>query len=115
LNQRFEKLAGRPMEDADWAGWVAVKAIVEAAVKAKTVDSAGIRRALVSDEIAIDFYKGTPGNFRAWDRQLRQPVLLHTHNAVIARAPLDGFLHRSNNLDTLGLDAPETGCRQPTK
>ena len=25
-------------------------------------------------------------SFRPWDRQLRQPILLHTHDAVIERA-----------------------------
>ena len=42
---------------------------------------------------------------------MRQAVLLHTHNAVIARAPLEGFLHQTNNLDTLGPDRPESACR----
>jgi ABC transporter substrate binding protein (PQQ-dependent alcohol dehydrogenase system) len=48
--------------------------------------------------------------FRAWNRQLRQPILLHTYDAVIAVAPLEGFLHETNTLDTLGLDRPESGC-----
>jgi len=30
---------------------------------------------------------------------------------VIARAPLEGFLHQTNNLDTLGRDQPESACR----
>jgi hypothetical protein len=42
---------------------------------------------------------------------LRQSILLHTDNAVIARAPLEGFLHQKNNLDTLGVDAAESICR----
>ena len=50
-------------------------------------------------------------SFRAWDRQLRQPMLLTTHNAVIERAPISGFMHQLNELDTLGFDAPETRCR----
>ena len=33
------------------------------------------------------------------------------HNAVIASAPLDGFLHQTNTLDTLGRDQPESACR----
>jgi hypothetical protein len=30
---------------------------------------------------------------------------------VIARAPLEEFLHQTNILDTLGRDRPETTCR----
>ncbi len=46
-----------------------------------------------------------------WNNQLRQSILLHTHNAVIAKAPIDGFLYEKNNLDTLGIDAREPTCR----
>ncbi len=34
LNRRFFKFAGRTMTEEDWAAWVAVKAIVEARVRA---------------------------------------------------------------------------------
>ncbi len=54
---------------------------------------------------------GAPANFRPWDNQLRQSILLHTRNAVIAKAPIDGFLHEKNNLDTLGIDARESTYR----
>jgi len=30
---------------------------------------------------------------------------------VIARPPLDRFLHQRNVLDTLGVDQPETRCK----
>jgi len=43
-----------------------------------------------------------PGNFRPWNGQLRQPILLHTERAVIAVAPVEGFLHHRNTLDSLG-------------
>jgi len=32
---------------------------------------------------------------------------------VIAKAPIDGFLHEKNNLDTLGIDARESTCHFP--
>ena len=72
---------------------------------------AELRDYLVSDELTLDTYKGAPGGYRPWDRQLRQPVLLHSHNAVVARAPIDGFLHEKNNLDTLGSDERDSACR----
>lgn len=111
LNQRFGKLSGRLMSDADWAAWAAVRVVVEAIAKSKSTEVAGLRGELTSDDFTFDLYKGTPGSFRAWNHQLRQPVLLHTHNAVIDRAPLPGYLHQHNHLDTLGLDRSESRCR----
>ena len=37
-------------------------------------------------------------------------MLLTTHNWVAARAPLEGFLHAENNLDTLGADRRDSAC-----
>jgi ABC transporter substrate binding protein (PQQ-dependent alcohol dehydrogenase system) len=111
LNQRFDRIAERRMQDPDYAAWAAVKAVVEAMARTQSRDVAVLRDYLRSDAMTLDTYKGAPGSFRPWDNQLRQAVLLHTHNAVIARAPLEGFLHQSNALDTLGPDRPETACR----
>jgi len=111
LNQRFDRLASRRMTGPDWAAWVAVKSIVTAAVYSRSRDIMTLRAALRSDDLRIDTYKGAPASFRPWDNQLRQSILLHTDNAVIARAPLEGFLHQKNNLDTLGVDAAESICR----
>lgn len=55
---------------------------------------------------------GEFGRYVPWDNQLRQPILLHTHNAVIAEAPIEGFLHPYNNLDTLGIDRRKSACRK---
>ncbi len=111
LNQRFDRLAKRRMTGPDWAAWAAVKSIVTATLYSKSRDIMALRSALRSDDFRVDTYKGAPANFRPWDNQLRQSILLHTHNAVIARAPIDGFLHEKNNLDTLGIDARESSCR----
>ena len=111
LNQRFDRLAKRRMTGPDWAAWVAVKSIVTATLYSKSRDIEALRSALRSDDFRVDTYKGAPANFRPWDNQLRQSILLHTHNAVIAKAPIAGFLHEKNNLDTLGIDARESTCR----
>ena len=113
LNQRFERMAERLMTDTDYAAWLAVKSVVAAIVRTKTTDSAVLRRFLVTDDFTLDTYKGVPGNFRPWNNQLRQAMLLHRHNAVIARAPVEGFLHERNDLDTLGIDRRESTCRMP--
>ncbi|MDH3230767.1 MAG: ABC transporter substrate-binding protein [Alphaproteobacteria bacterium] len=111
LNQRFEKQAGREMRDADWAAWAAVRLIVEALIRTGSTEFDALAAYLKGDALTFDAYKGNPASFRPWNNQLRQPVLLHTHNAVAARAPLDGFLHRTDILDTLGIDEPESSCR----
>jgi ABC transporter substrate binding protein (PQQ-dependent alcohol dehydrogenase system) len=107
LTRRFWRTAHRPMLDADWAAWVAVRALVEVSVQFKEKPLA---TAILEQDLTVDGYKGAPGSFRTWDRQLRQPILLHTADAVVAYAPLDGFLHQVNVLDTLGLDKPEFKC-----
>ena len=70
-----------------------------------------LRDYIRGDEITLDGVKGYPLNFRPWNNQLRQPVFLTTGNWVVAQAPLEGFLHQSNNLDTLGFDQRENRCK----
>ena len=110
LNQRFDKRAKRRMEAVDWAAWAAVKAIVESVLRTRSTDFAEVGAYLRSDKLTLDGYKGNPVNFRPWDNQLRQPILLHTHNAVVERAPLRGFLHPTQNMDTLGYDRGDKMC-----
>ena len=110
LENRFEKRAKRPMRAVDWAAWVSVKAVVEAVLRTEGVVFATVRDYLLGDQIVLDGFKGNRMNFRPWSRQLRQPILLITHNWVVERAPLRGFLHQTNNLDTLGFDARDTRC-----
>jgi ABC transporter substrate binding protein (PQQ-dependent alcohol dehydrogenase system) len=112
LQHRYEKLAPeRRMNGAGWAAWEAVKAVTQASVRSKSTDFDPVKAFLLSDKLTLDTVKGNPGSFRPWDHQLRAPVLLATADAVIARAPLPQFLHQTNVLDTLGIDAPETACR----
>ena len=110
LEKRFRKKAKRPMRDFDWAAWMAVKAVVEAVLRTEGGDFAAVRDYLVGDEIVLDGFKGNRVNFRPWNRQMRQPLLLVTHNWVVERAPLKGFLHQTNNLDTLGFDERDSRC-----
>lgn len=110
LNQRFDKKFDSRLSTAEWAGWSVVKAITSAIKLAKSTDHAALLAALSSSELVLDLYKGAPGSFRAWNNQLRQPILLRTHNAVVARAPLDGYLHHRTNMDTLGIDEGESTC-----
>ena len=112
LSRRFKKAAGRPMAGADWAAWMATKAIIEVAIKFP--DSRQHRRALRSPDLVLDGFKGARLSFRPWDQQLRQPVFLAQGGiggGIAGVAPFDGFLHPMNNLDTLGADEKESPCK----
>ena len=52
-------------------------------------------------------------NFRKWDHQLRQPVLIAGPRDVVSISPQQGFLHPKFLTDTLGYDQPETKCKFP--
>jgi ABC transporter substrate binding protein (PQQ-dependent alcohol dehydrogenase system) len=99
------------MSPEDWAAWAAIRVTVEAIARGGETSPRQLRAQLIDSALSFDLYKGNPGSFRPWNLQLRQPILLHTHNAVIERAPLEGFLHAKNNLDTLGIDERENRCQ----
>ena len=99
------------MRDIDWAAWAAVKALAEAMQRTGSTDFKTLQAHLLSDAFVLDSFKGKRSNFRPWNQQLRQPVLLGTHNWVVERAPLEGFLHAQQNLDTLGVDERESRCK----
>jgi len=111
LQNRFRKATGRWMQPEDYAAWLAVRAIGEAAARTQSTEFATLRKYLLSDKLALAGFKGVPLSFRPWDGQLRQPILLASAYDVVAVAPLEEFLHPTNALDTLGYDARETECR----
>jgi len=112
LQHRYEKYAPpRRMNGADWAAWEAVKAITQSVMRSRSTAFDAVKAFLLSDQLNLDTVKGNPGSFRPWDHQLRAPVLLSTADAAIERTPLPQFQHRTNVLDTLGVDALETACR----
>jgi ABC transporter substrate binding protein (PQQ-dependent alcohol dehydrogenase system) len=110
VNARFEKRSGgRHMEGADWAAWVAVKMIVQATLRTHSADFSK-QRAFILGTGAFDGDKGLAVSVRPWDHQVRQAVLLAAPYEVVASAPIEGFLHQTNELDTLGDDQPESTC-----
>jgi ABC transporter substrate binding protein (PQQ-dependent alcohol dehydrogenase system) len=110
VNSRFEKRSGgRHMDGADWAAWIAVKMIVQSALRTRSVDFPAQRKFILGDA-TFDGDKGLAVGVRPWDHQVRQAVLLAAPYTVVASAPVEGFFHRTNELDTLGDDEPETPC-----
>jgi ABC transporter substrate binding protein (PQQ-dependent alcohol dehydrogenase system) len=111
LQNRFLRQAKRWMTDRDYAAWMAVRAVGEAAARAKSSDPAEIVRFMRSDRFELAAFKGSRLSFRSWDGQLRQPVLLADARSLVSVSPQPGFLHQFSELDTLGIDKPETKCR----
>jgi ABC transporter substrate binding protein (PQQ-dependent alcohol dehydrogenase system) len=111
LERRFQRAAGRPMTSYDWAAYVAAKALLQAALERPAAPGAAqMLKALGHAGFTLDGFKGVRLSFRAWDRQLRQPLLLTDGVAVIGSAPVEGVMHPKNVLDTLGTDAAESAC-----
>jgi ABC transporter substrate binding protein (PQQ-dependent alcohol dehydrogenase system) len=111
LQERFLRQSKRGMTDRDYAAWMSVRAIGEAATRSKSADSAAIVAFMRSDRFELAAYKGARLSFRPWDGQLRQPVLLADARSLVSVSPQPGFLHQFSELDTLGIDQPETKCR----
>lgn len=110
IQNRFKEQAHRWMEEQDYAAYLAVRVIGEAATRTKSNELTVIKDYILSPAFALQGYKGNPLSFRRWDGQLRQPVLLAAPRSLVAVAPIEGFLHPKTELDTLGVDEPESMC-----
>ena len=112
VNSRFEDMSEgrRRMGWQDWSVWMAVKAALTARAKARDPSPQGVEDYMRSNRLRLDGSKGAQMNFRPWDGQMRQPIVLASHNAIIEMAPIEGFLHQSNTLDSLGTDEGEFAC-----
>lgn len=110
LQSRFKSTANRPMRSEDYAAWLAMRAIDGANLKTKFASIAEQKDHLLNNAELAGF-KGRPLSFRNWNGQLRQPIGLAHQSALVAMAPLEGFLHSRNELDGLGYDKGESGCK----
>ncbi|MEM8754950.1 MAG: ABC transporter substrate-binding protein [Pseudomonadota bacterium] len=107
---RFEAIAGRYVQPADYDVWLALRVIGEAVTRANAVEPEAVRGYVLSDAFELAAFKGQKVTFRPWNGQLRQPILLYDGDITVSVSPQEGFLHRVSPLDTLGLDEPESNC-----
>jgi ABC transporter substrate binding protein (PQQ-dependent alcohol dehydrogenase system) len=98
MQNRFIKLNSRRMTALDMQAWTAVRMIGEAASR-------------TGPDFSIAAFKGQRLTLRDWNLQLRQPILLVDGRMVVSVSPQEGFLHQVSELDTLGVDRPETKCK----
>jgi ABC transporter substrate binding protein (PQQ-dependent alcohol dehydrogenase system) len=111
IQNRFKEKTGRWMEEQDYAAYLAVRAVGEAATRTQSNDITRLKDYMLSPAFALQGYKGNPLSFRSWNGQLRQPILLAAPRSLVAVAPIEGFLHPNTELDTLGYDQPESTCK----
>lgn len=111
LQRRFGKIAHRWMTPRDYAAWVAVRGVGEAATRTRSSDVKEIGAYLRSDKFLLAAFKGKGLTFRPWNGQLRQPILLAGPRTLVSVSPQQGFLHQFNEMDTLGYDRPESKCK----
>lgn len=111
FQNRFRRLAGRPMRPLDYNVWVAVRSVGEAATRTRSKAPRELIQYLNSADFDVAAFKGRKLTYRAWNGQLRQPILVATAKLPVTVSPQPGFLHQFSELDTLGIDRPETACK----
>ncbi len=111
LQNRFIQTFRRLMNSRDNAAWLAMRMIGEAATRTASNDPEKLRLYMLDKDFSIAAFKGVRLTLRPWNLQLRQPILLSDGRIVVSVSPQEGFLHQTSELDTLGVDQPETKCR----
>jgi ABC transporter substrate binding protein (PQQ-dependent alcohol dehydrogenase system) len=111
LQNRFFKAAHRAMTPLDMQAWTAARLVGEAAARTSSNDRDTLFAFIKSPDFSVAAFKGQKLTLRDWNLQLRQPILLFDGRNTVSASPQEGFLHEFSQLDTLGLDRPETKCR----
>jgi ABC transporter substrate binding protein (PQQ-dependent alcohol dehydrogenase system) len=111
LQNRFQRLFKRGMNARDNQAWVAMRLIGDAVAHTKSADPKTVHDDLLSPGFALGAFKGQGLTVRDWNQQLRQPILLTDGRGTVSVSPQEGFLHQTSQLDTLGLDRPESKCK----
>jgi ABC transporter substrate binding protein (PQQ-dependent alcohol dehydrogenase system) len=112
LQNRFNERFGRDMTAVDYAAWIAVRSIGEAAARTRSLEPETLLQYLRGPDLVVSGFKGRGQSFRAWDGQMRQPILLAGPNLLVSASPQQGYLHRVSELDTLGTDREQSKCRK---
>jgi ABC transporter substrate binding protein (PQQ-dependent alcohol dehydrogenase system) len=111
IQNRFRKLNSRRMTALDMQAWIAARMIGEAVSRVNSSDRKTVLDFLKGPDFSVAAFKGQRLTLRAWNLQLRQPILLVDGRMVVSVSPQEGFLHQVSELDTLGMDQPETSCK----
>lgn len=113
-NNNFEKDFDRLMLPIDHQAYVAARTIGEAVTRNPDNDFATVSAFIHGPDLQLAPFKGIKQQFRPWDGQFRQPILIATQQVPVSVSPQKGFPHASHpeiEVDTLGIDEPESICR----
>jgi ABC transporter substrate binding protein (PQQ-dependent alcohol dehydrogenase system) len=111
MQNRFMKDFARRMTARDMQAWSAVRMIGEGSARTSSSEPKTVLDFLKGPDFALAAFKGQRLTLRDWNLQLRQPILLTDGRMVVSVSPQEGFLHQVSELDTLGVDRPESKCR----
>ena len=111
IQNRFVKLNSRHMTALDMQAWTAARMIGEATSRTNSADPKTVFGFIKGKDFSVAAFKGQRLTLRDWNLQLRQPILLADGRMVVSVSPQEGFLHQFSELDTLGVDRPETKCK----
>ena len=111
IQSRFIKLNSRTMTALDMQAWTAARMVGEAVSRTNSADTKAVFTFIKSKDFSVAAFKGQRLTLRDWNLQLRQPILLSDGRMVVSVSPQEGFLHQVSELDTLGVDRPETKCK----
>jgi len=111
IQNRFIKLNSRHMTALDMQAWTAARIVGEAVSRTNSADAKTVFAFIKGKDFSVAAFKGQRLTLRDWNLQLRQPILLADGRMVVSVSPQEGFLHQVSELDTLGVDRPETKCK----
>jgi ABC transporter substrate binding protein (PQQ-dependent alcohol dehydrogenase system) len=111
-NNHFQKDYKRLMLPIDYQAYVAARTIGEAVTRNSGADFATVAAFIHGPELQLAPFKGIKQQYRPWDGQFRQPILIATDKVPVSMSPQRGFPHASEiEMDTLGIDQPESQCK----
>ncbi len=113
-NNHFQKDYKRLMLPIDYQAYVAARTIGEAVTRNDGADFATIAAFIHGPELQLAPFKGLKQQYRSWDGQFRQPILIATDKVPVSMSPQRGFPHASHaeiEMDTLGIDEPDSLCK----
>jgi ABC transporter substrate binding protein (PQQ-dependent alcohol dehydrogenase system) len=111
MQNRFQRMAKRFMWPVDYQAWIAVRAIGEGATRVGSGEGGPVSAYIRGKDFNLAAFKGQKVTFRTWDGQLRQPIIVAGPDLPVSMSPQAGFLHQNAEVDTLGLDQPESKCQ----
>jgi ABC transporter substrate binding protein (PQQ-dependent alcohol dehydrogenase system) len=113
-NNHFEKDYRRLMLPIDYQAYVAARTVGEAVTRNHGSDFATVAAFIHGPDLQLAPFKGIKQQYRPWDGQFRQPILIATDKVPVSMSPQRGFpsaSHAEIEVDTLGIDEPESKCK----